>query len=81
MDLLHRIEKLVHELPGSNIIMTGDFIRHLPEPSPRIVSLGSVPIRGQNKQVELFMLPSDGLSAELLETFKVRIATPIKLVA
>lgn len=70
VDTLHRIEKLVHELPGSNIVLTKSFLEKLPDPSPKIVPLGAIRLKGQGQVVELFLLPSDLVSESTLSTFK-----------
>lgn len=68
VDLLHRIEKLVHSLPGSNIIMTESFASRLRSEPKGMVRLGSVPIRGQGP-AELVLIKSDLVSAEQLSEF------------
>jgi len=70
VDLVHRIEKLVHELPGSNMIMTDDFLKKLPDAPGKIVRLGSILMKGQSEPTVLHLLMSDRVSPEQLEAFK-----------
>jgi FixJ family two-component response regulator len=69
IDLLHRIEKLVHRLPGSNIIMTESFTKHLTARPDELIYLGSRIFAGQSKPVELYLIRSDMLSLEDLRDF------------
>jgi class 3 adenylate cyclase len=69
IDLLHRIEKLVHRLPGSNIIMTESFIEHLTTRPEELIYLGSRSFAGQLKPVKLYLIRSDMLSPEDLRDF------------
>ncbi|WP_141734271.1 response regulator [Oligoflexus tunisiensis] len=69
IDLLHRIEKLVHRLPGSNIIMTESFIEHLSTRPEELIYLGSRQFTGQDRPVKLYLIRSDMLSAEDLRNF------------
>lgn len=69
IDLLHRIEKLVHRLPGSNIIMTESFIEHLTQRPEELIFLGSRHFTGQARPVKLYLIRSDLLSVEDLRDF------------
>lgn len=69
IDLLHRIEKLVHTLPGSNIIMTQEFARRLKNQPAGLRDLGFVAIRGQKQPVSLSMLKSDLVNENQMEHF------------
>jgi CheY-like chemotaxis protein len=69
IDLLHRMEKLTHELPGSNIIMSETFLRSLSSPPPNAVELGSILFKGQEKPVQLHLVPSDCVTPHELKTF------------
>ncbi|MDQ3231078.1 MAG: hypothetical protein M3Q07_04590, partial [Pseudobdellovibrionaceae bacterium] len=77
IDLLHRIEKLVHRLPGSNIIMTESFLEHLTTIPDELIYLGSRQFAGQSRPVKLFLIRSDLLSAEELRNF-IRDEFPIE---
>lgn len=69
IDLLHRMEKLTHELPGSNIIMSEAFVKGLSSVSANTVELGDVLFKGQDKPVRLLLVPSDSLTPERLQKF------------
>lgn len=63
VDLVHRIEKLMHKLPGSNIVMTESFVNAL-GPMPGIIDLGLFEVKGHNEKVHIFMKASDQLSTD-----------------
>lgn len=73
VDLLHRMEKLVHMLPGSNIVMSRSFRDAIPGPIPGLVEVGWHLFAGQQEPVELFLIPSDFVKPEDLE--RVRAAS------
>lgn len=82
IDLLHRIEKLVHQLPGTNLIMSDDFLKNLPSPSPRIVALGTAMIKGQKDPIGLHLLPGEQTTPKMVEEFKAKyFAVPLKQAA
>lgn len=58
IDLVHRMEKLMHELPGSNIAMSKEFINNLSTVPDGIQNLGFFQLRGQSESVELIIKPS-----------------------
>ncbi|MEW6056289.1 MAG: response regulator [Bdellovibrionota bacterium] len=70
VDLLHRMEKLVHELPGTNVIMTDEFLKSLKTTPPPLVELGVYQFPDRAQPVRLFMMVSDLVSKEQLEKFK-----------
>jgi FixJ family two-component response regulator/class 3 adenylate cyclase len=72
-DLLHRIEKITHPVPGSNIIMSGQFCQNLKSVPLNKVSLGSKTFAGHKEAVELFLIPSSGATKEDIE--KIRVST------
>jgi len=72
VDCLHRMEKLVHELPGSNIIMTQPFLSKLPEPPVRLKRLGWIQLKGQAGTTEAHMLVSDKVNPAELEKFMAK---------
>ena len=74
VDLVHRMEKTVHALPGSNIVMSAEFLAALNFPVSRIIDLGEVPLRGQTQPTHLYLKPSDKVSQDLAQEFKIRIA-------
>ena len=58
VDLLHRMEKLVHQLPGSNIVMSQQFVEALKARPANMVELGRFAFAGQPDPVGLFLIPS-----------------------
>lgn len=58
IDLLHRMEKLVHQLPGSNIVMTKSFAESLRNSPANAVTVGQHLFAGQIEPVELLLVPS-----------------------
>lgn len=58
VDLLHRMEKLMHELPGSNIVMSGTFVEKLKNTRSEFIQLGAHLFHGQKEPVELYLIPS-----------------------
>lgn len=59
VDLLHRMEKLVHSLPGSNIIMSKSFMDALKSSPNQFVNIGAHLFAGQKQSVELYLITSD----------------------
>lgn len=64
IDLLHRIEKLAHSLPGTNILLSKEFLESLSTVPTKILSLGPFLFKGQEKQVELYIIASDLVKEE-----------------
>jgi class 3 adenylate cyclase len=59
IDLVHRMEKHVHKLPGSNIVFTRDFLERLDGPPDKpFYSLGHHLFKGQRSPVELLLIKS-----------------------
>lgn len=79
IDLLHRMEKLVHELPGSNIIMSESVFRKVDTSNSNIVELGTALLKGQNEAVKLYLIPSDRVTASVLADFIARNFIPQQL--
>lgn len=81
IDLVHRMEKLMHELPGSNITMSRAFVEKLSQKPPGLVEIGKHLFKGQNQPVELFVKASDLVKTEDLkqitqdETHDLRLKT------
>ncbi len=69
IDLLHRMEKAVHELPGTNIILSKSFLAGLSVVPPLLVALGSCRLRGQKRSEELYLLPGDSLPEDVIASF------------
>lgn len=73
VDLVHRMEKHVHQLPGSNIIMSGDFISRLStKPSFPLFPLGSQIFKGQQRPVELFLMKSFYVNDEHIKELRLK---------
>lgn len=78
IDLLHRIEKLVHELPGSNIIMTSTFLNQLKVKPEGLIPIGVHQLKGQKNPPELFILKSPEATDSDIDKLKSNaIAPPI----
>ena len=69
IDLLHRMEKLTHSLPGSNVMMSKEFVEGLRNIPPRLLDLGIWQLPDRPGEIHLFMLPSDKLRKEEVESF------------
>lgn len=70
IDLVHRIEKLVHTLPGTNIILTQAFLERLSQKPFGLQELGFAHLKGQNHPTQLYIKTSDLVSTEQLAEFK-----------
>lgn len=84
IDLLHKMEKLVHRLSGTNIIMSEEFLKSLAHPPENCVTIGKHKFPGNFHPVNLHMIKSDRVSLEELEKFKAGLdasPAPLKLVA
>jgi len=59
IDLVHRMEKHVHKLAGSNIILSKAFCDQLTRPSDKpVIPIGRHQFKGQSKDVDLFLIKS-----------------------
>ncbi len=68
VDLVHRIEKHVHKLPGSNIIMTRAFRDQLSRaPELPMFALGMHLFKGQTQEVELYLIKSSVATEEQIQ--------------
>ena len=70
IDALHRMEKLVHFLPGSNIVLSKEFIKGLQAEPDQLIHLGDYQLKGQNDIKKLKIIPSSKLTQEDIENFK-----------
>lgn len=70
IDLLHRMEKLVHQLPGSNIVMSSTFLNELKSLPPLIIDVGAFQFTGRSEPINLHMILSDLVKPDQLENFK-----------
>lgn len=75
IDLLHRMEKLMHQLPGSNIILSGQFVRSLKAPPSNLLALGANLFKGQTKPVDLYLIPSFKTTEEDLRKLKAQLTS------
>lgn len=66
IDLVHRIEKVAHDYPGSNVMMTSDFFERITLGKSQITSLGVFKFKGQVQDTEVFAR----LSEQALEQLK-----------
>lgn len=70
IDLVHRLEAKTHDLPGSNILVTQDFISRLSTDLDRFKKLPApVLFRGQKEEVELYLLSSDLMTDDDFDKF------------
>ncbi len=71
IDLVHRMEKFIHQVPGTNIVMTKDFVARLSTP-PMLPQhqLGAHTFKGQSKAVELVLIKSDQVQEDQLQILK-----------
>lgn len=74
IDVVHRIEKLLHKLPGSSILMTRAFAARVKESGFAPVELGQVRVRGQDEIIDLLLIPSDLLTHDHIALFKRELA-------
>ena len=73
-DLLHRIEKVVHVLPGTSIVMTKQFLSRLGVQPLRLFDLGMVHVEGVADQVHLSVVPSEEATQQELESLKAHLS-------
>ena len=65
IDLVHRMEKHVHQLPGSNIIMSQAFVENLSRPSePVPIPIGVHLFKGQVTPANLYIIKSSYASQD-----------------
>lgn len=74
IDLLHRMEKKVHGLPGSNIILSRAFLDALKNPPAQVQAIGTHTFPGHANPVELFLLPSEEVNGDHLASLNVKAA-------
>jgi CheY-like chemotaxis protein len=74
IDILHRMEKLVHALPGTSIIMSEDFVFGLNAPPNAMRDLGIHRFQKPQKALRLFLVPSDLATPQDLEAFAETVA-------
>jgi class 3 adenylate cyclase len=75
IDQLHRIEKLVHTLPGTNIIASEEFLSGLNQRPSELLDYGGYTPKAGESMLKLFLIePSP-------ETLKAKNQAPLKQVA
>lgn len=62
IDLVHRIEKLAHDLPGSNIFMTKDFFDKITVGKEGIQQMGTFAVKGQPEPIDVYARLSEQAS-------------------
>ncbi|MBY0470713.1 response regulator [bacterium] len=67
VDMLHRMEKLVHTISGTNIVMSKAFVDQLQSPPAGLINLGTHLFKGQKAPIELFLLKSDQAKDEEIQ--------------
>lgn len=74
IDLVHRMEKFIHQIPGTNIVMSKEFVSRLSTP-PMLTQyeLGSHTFKGQSKPVELILIKSDQVQEDQLQVLKAAV--------
>jgi CheY-like chemotaxis protein len=66
VDLVHRIEKMTHMLPGSNVAMTEEFVKALTSLPQGLVDIGTHKFKGQKLPTKIWLKASDRvLDAEI----------------
>ena len=75
VDLLHRIEKMVHTLPGSNIILTEDFLRALNTKIIGLIEIGACKLKGQPNACLLHLKTGDQVTEQDVINFKRNLDT------
>jgi len=69
VDILHRMEKLTHKLPGSNIIVSQEFFNQLAHKPMKYIELGEILFKGQKEAISLMIIPSDQIDEGKIEYF------------
>lgn len=71
VDLVHRMEKFTHSLPGSNIIMSDAFFNSLQTKPFGLVDIGKHNFKGQENSIQLYLKHSDQVQKEDIDKLKV----------
>jgi class 3 adenylate cyclase len=75
VDLVHRMEKLSHRLPGSNVVMSEQFYKALGNATGGIIDIGEFEMKGQAEPCRIYLKASDRVKAEHLESLKFESTT------
>ncbi len=70
VDLVHRIENLVHAIPGTNIAMSEVFFNSLKLPKDGFSHLGTFKLKGQDQEISIFLVKNSNVSDEFINNFK-----------
>ncbi len=73
IDLVHRIEKLTHLLPGSNIAMTNEFVKALNLHPTSLAEIQPILFKGQKKPTSVYIKTSDKVSETDIKNFQENI--------
>ena len=74
IDVLHKMEKVVHKLKGSNIILSQAFLDQMSFELNGLVDLGELKFKGQRGLVHCYLLPSENVSEEDITDFQGQIS-------
>ncbi|MBY0553765.1 response regulator [bacterium] len=74
VDLVFRIEKAAHDIPGSNIIMSEGFYERLTTKDALLCKVENFKPKGYGKSICMYVKKSDFCTTELFEDFKVKLA-------
>lgn len=77
IDLLHRLEKIAHSLPGTNIIMSKQFVDNLIEHPSNLLEIGTFRLKGQKSETALLIIPSDKLTPENIKNIQAELIKKI----
>jgi hypothetical protein len=78
VDTLHRMEKLLHTLEGTNIVLSSEVVKGLKNVPKNLIELGEVTLKG-SAEVKLSIITSDKVTEKALEEFKLQIGIKPKL--
>lgn len=78
IDLLHRMESLLHRLESSNIIMSRAFLDQLQNPPQNLLPLGRIELKGGREPIELFLHSPNEISSEQHQRIIERLKNPRK---
>ena len=72
------MERLAHELPGSNIIMSEAFLAQLSDKPANVTKIGVIELKGQSQPITVYALLSDFVKAEQLIAFQSAHCLPLE---
>jgi CheY-like chemotaxis protein len=74
IDILHKMEKMVHDLPGTNIVMSDDFLKNVKSADLNVQEIGMVTFSGHANQMRLVVIPSSFVKTDDLDKLKQGVA-------